>query len=134
MVSEGWWTVAQLAAVVALVLANGFFVASEFALVAVRKSRIDELAQKGVLGAKAVQRAVGNLDHFIAATQLGITLASLALGWIGEPALGHLLERLFGQSPTGGLLAFVIAFGTITTLHIVVGELAPKSIALQYPE
>jgi CBS domain containing-hemolysin-like protein len=133
-VSEGWLTAAKLAAVVALVLANGFFVASEFALVAVRRSRVDELVAKGVLGAKAVQRAVANLDHFIAATQLGITLASLALGWIGEPTLGHLLERAFGHSPSGALLSFIIAFTIITALHIVVGELAPKSIALQYPE
>ena len=127
-------TALKLIAVLALVLANGFFVASEFALVAIRRSRVDELVAKGVLGAKAVQRAVGNLDHFIAATQLGITLASLALGWIGEPTLGHLLERVFGHSPSGAALSFIIAFTIITALHIVIGELAPKSIALQYPE
>ena len=132
--NDTWLTVAKLVAVLGLVLVNGFFVASEFALVAIRRSRVDELVAKGVLGAKAVQRTVGNLDHFIAATQLGITLASLALGWIGEPTLGHLLERALGHTPNAGLLAFIIAFATITALHIVIGELAPKSVALQYPE
>lgn len=132
--SEGWVTAARLVAVAALVLGNAFFVASEFALVAIRRSRVDELVAKGVLGARAVQRATRNLDHFIAATQLGITLMSLALGWIGEPTVGHLLERLFGHSPRGATLSFVIAFTIITALHIVIGELTPKSIALQYPE
>jgi len=133
-VSDVWLTIAKLLAVVALVLANGFFVASEFALVAVRRSRVDELVAKGVLGAKAVQRAIRNLDHFIAATQLGITLASLALGWLGEPTIGHLLEGWIGTAPGGATLAVIIAFAIITTLHIVIGELAPKSIALQHPE
>jgi len=133
-VSEGWLTAAKLLAVVALVLANGFFVASEFALVAIRRSRVDEMAAKGVLGARAVQRATRNLDHFIAATQLGITLASLALGWLGEPTIGHLLHDWLGHTPGAGTLSVVIAFTIITALHIVIGELAPKSIALQYPE
>ena len=132
--SEGWVTAAKLVAVVALVLGNAFFVASEFALVAIRRSRVEELVEQGVLGAKAVQRAVHNLDHYIAATQLGITLMSLALGWIGEPTLGHLLERVFGHSPRGATLSFIIAFAIITALHIVIGELTPKSIALQNPE
>jgi CBS domain containing-hemolysin-like protein len=86
------------------------------------------------MGARAVQRATRNLDHFIAATQLGITLASLALGWLGEPTLGHLLHNWLGEAPAAGTLSVVIAFAIITSLHIVVGELAPKSIALQYPE
>jgi CBS domain containing-hemolysin-like protein len=133
-VSEGWLTAAKLLAVVALVLANGFFVASEFALVAIRRSRVDELVARGVMGARAVQRATRNLDHFIAATQLGITLASLALGWLGEPTLGHLLHEWLGHAPAAGTLSVAIAFAIITSLHIVVGELAPKSIALQYPE
>lgn len=132
--NEGWLTAAKLLAVVALVLANGFFVASEFSLVAIRRSRVDEMVSQGVLGAKGVQRATRNLDHFIAATQLGITLASLALGWLGEPTLGRLLEHRIGHVPGGATLAVIIAFSIITTLHIVVGELAPKSIALQYPE
>lgn len=124
----------KLLAVIALVLANGFFVASEFALVAIRRSRVDEMVSQGVLGAKSVQRATRNLDHFIAATQLGITLASLALGWLGESTIGHLLEEVFGTVPGGHTIAVVIAFAIITTLHIVIGELAPKSVALQHPE
>jgi putative hemolysin len=81
-----------LMAVFVLVLANGFFVATEFAIVAVRKSRLEELVQEGRAGALAAKDVVGHLDAYIAATQFGITLASLALGWIGEPALAHLLE------------------------------------------
>jgi CBS domain containing-hemolysin-like protein len=133
-VGEAWVTAAKLLAVVALVLGNAFFVASEFALVAVRRSRVDEMVAEGVLGAKAVQRATRHLDHFIAATQLGVTLMSLALGWLGEPTLGHLLDRAFGGAPGGPTLAVIIAFTIITSLHIVIGELTPKSIALQYTD
>lgn len=132
--SEFWLAAVKLLVVVALVLGNGFFVAAEFALVAIRRSRVEELVAKGVLGARAVQRAVRSLDHSIAATQLGITLMSLALGWLGEPTIGRLLEQAVGHSPGGTTLAVVIAFTIITSLHIVIGELAPKSIALQFPE
>lgn len=132
--NDVWLTIIKLLAVVALVLANGFFVASEFALVALRRSRVEEMVAKGVLGARAVQRATGNLDHFIAATQLGITLTSLALGWLGEPTLAHLFEEAFGFAPGGATLAVIVAFTIITAMHIVIGELTPKSIALQYPE
>src|SRR5215218_9515020 len=86
------WTVLGLLAVPALVALNGFFVAAEFALVGVRRTRVEELASQGVPGARAVQEATAHLDHVIAATQLGITLASLALGWVGEPVLAHLVE------------------------------------------
>src|SRR5262249_10618374 len=89
------WNAAGLLAVPALVALNAFFVAAEFALVAVRKTRVEEMARQGVRGARSVQRAVAHLDHVIAATQLGITLASIALGWTGEPALAALLEPLF---------------------------------------
>ena len=85
----------SLVAVVVLVLLNGFFVAAEFALVSVRKSRIDQLVIEGNARAHMVQRALVHLDTYIAATQLGITMASLALGFIGEPAIAHLLEPLF---------------------------------------
>src|SRR4051812_48674960 len=78
----------------ALVALNGFFVAAEFALVAVRKTRVEEMVHQGVRGAPAVQQAVNHLDHVIAATQLGITLASIALGWVGEPALAMLVQPL----------------------------------------
>lgn len=126
--------------VLVLVAANGFFVASEFSLVAVRRSRVAELVASGRLNAKALQRAVDNLDASLAATQLGITLSSLALGWIGEPALSHLIEPLLagwaGSFATAGshAIAVAIAFSLITALHIVLGELAPKSLALQRSE
>jgi len=88
-------TALLLVAVFVLVLANGFFVATEFAIVAVRRSRLDQLVAEGRAGALAAKAVVAHLDSYIAATQFGITLASLALGWIGEPALAHLLEPGF---------------------------------------
>src|SRR5215217_7865184 len=136
-------TLLALAAVVALVLANGFFVATEFSLVAVRRTRIQHLASQGDRRAASVLGRLDHLDAYIAATQLGITVASIALGWIGEPALAHLiepvLERLPGLSSTQRVwvthtVGFALAFAIITVLHIVFGELAPKSLALQRPE
>lgn len=130
----------RLAAIAILMLVNAFFVAAEFSLVSVRKSRIEELVAQGDISAEAVQRAIHNPDQVIAATQLGITLASLGLGWLSEPALAHLLEPvvlLFPGSVQSGVshaLSAVIAFVLIAFLHVVVGELAPKSIALQNPE
>lgn len=130
----------RLCAVVLLVLANGFFVAAEFALVGVRRTRIAELIDKGNLGANWVQKAIEDPDRFIAATQLGITLASLGLGWIGEPALSNLLTPIINlfpdaiESEVSHSLSAGLAFAVITFLHVVIGELAPKSIALQNPE
>lgn len=129
-----------LVVVVFLVLLNGFFVAAEFSLVTVRQTRITELVDQGNATAETVQKALENPDRVIAATQLGITLASLGLGWIGEPALSHLIEpiiELFPIELRPGLshsLSAGLAFTIITFLHVVVGELAPKSIALQNPE
>jgi len=126
--------------VLVLVGANGFFVAAEFALVAVRRSRVDELVASGRLNAGLLQRALANLDANLAATQLGITISSLALGWVGEPALAHLIEPLLvgamGSLATAAshTIAVAIAFIIITALHIVLGELAPKSLALQRSE
>jgi CBS domain containing-hemolysin-like protein len=130
----------RLVAVLALVLANGFFVAAEFALISVRKTRIDQLLAEGSRMARPVRRALDHPDRYIAATQLGITMASLGLGWIGEPALANLIHPLFDSMPavissaTSHTLAVAIAFAFITALHIVLGELAPKTVALQYPE
>jgi len=130
----------RVLAVLLLVLANGFFVAAEFALVSVRRTRVAELIARGDRSARWVQRAIANPDRFIAATQLGITLASLGLGWIGEPALGRLLQpivELFPAELESGVshsVSAVLAFLLITFLHVVIGELAPKSIALQSPE
>jgi CBS domain containing-hemolysin-like protein len=127
----------NLALVVFLVFANGFFVASEFALVGVRKSRIETLAKTGNHRAKRLLPLINNLNAYISATQLGITLASLALGWIGEPAIVHLLERPLQGRISDTLLhtiAFAVAFSIITFLHIVLGELAPKTLALERAE
>lgn len=130
----------QITLLVFLVLLNGYFVAAEFALVAVRKTRIDELAKKGNKAAKLVQKALVNLDSFISATQLGITFASLALGWIGEPVIAHFLEPYLTFLPqevgvlSAHSLSIIIAFTLITFLHIVLGELAPKTIALERAE
>jgi len=129
-----------LLAIFALVFANGFFVAAEFSLVTVRKTRIDQLAAEGHRGARTVRRAVSDPDSYIAATQLGITMASLGLGWIGEPALAGSIEPLFHflgpyiALATAHSVAAIISFIVITALHIVLGELAPKTVALQYSE
>ena len=124
-----------------LVLMNAFFVAAEFSLVAVRRSKIDQLAAEGDRSAAAVQRALGNLGRFISGTQLGVTLASLALGWIGEPALAVLVDRTLdavgihlSSAEASSGAAIVVAFALITFFHIVFGELAPKSIALSSAE
>lgn len=130
----------KLLAVFVLVGLNGFFVAAEFSLVTVRRTRINQLVAEGNLLAKTVQKATLDPDSFIAATQLGITMASLGLGWIGEPAVARLLEPLLGFLPvslsTVGAhsIAIGLGFAVITVLHITLGELAPKSIALQHTE
>lgn len=140
MESTIWLDLLRLALVALLVFANGFFVAAEFSLVSVRRTRIAELATRGNRSAEAVQEAIENPDRVIAATQLGITLASLALGWVGEPAVAHLIEpvvNLFPAAVRSGVshtISAAIAFTLITFLHVVVGELMPKSIALQNPE
>src|SRR5262245_1880331 len=124
----------------ALVALNGLFVAAEFSLVAVRKTRVEQMANEGVHGAQAVMAAISNLDRAIAATQLGITLASIALGFVGEPALARLLTPLFERLPEGWRLftahglAVGIAFFLITFMHVVFGELIPKTMALQIPD
>lgn len=120
-----------------LVLANGFFVASEFALVGVRRSRIEMMAQRGHRGAQRLLELLNHLNTYISATQLGITMASLALGWVGEPVFAHLLEApLKGRVSDVALhtISFAIAFAIITFLHIVLGELAPKTLALERAE
>jgi CBS domain containing-hemolysin-like protein len=127
-------------AVLVLVAANAFFVAAEFSLVASRRTRIEALARQGDRQAKLVQKAIQSLDRYISATQLGITLASLGLGWIGEPAVASVFERLFQGWPSPfdlvatHAVATTIAFTLITVLHIVLGELAPKALALLHPE
>lgn len=134
-------TIFKLVAVIGLVAANGFFVATEFSLVSVRKSRMESLVAAGNQRASSVLAALRDLDGYIAATQLGITIASIGLGWIGEPALATLLDPIFEEilpEPIAFVsahgVAFAVAFTLITFLHVVFGELAPKSVALQYPD
>lgn len=133
-------TALGLAAVVLLVLANGFFVATEFALVSVRRTRMQQLASEGNKRALSVLDRLSHLDTYIAATQLGITISSLALGWIGEPAVAVIVHDVVDFLPfeigatTTHAISFIIAFSMVTALHIVIGELAPKSLALQRPE
>jgi magnesium and cobalt exporter, CNNM family len=133
----------NLAMVLLLVLANGFFVAAEFALVGVRQSRIAALVAEGNKRARTLMRVIKQLDAYISATQLGITLASLALGWIGEETISHLLTPIFekilpGQTGAPVVAAHTVgiagAFIIITFLHIVLGELAPKTLALERAE
>jgi putative hemolysin len=129
--------VAGLLAVPALVVLNGLFVAAEFALVSVRKTRVEEMVGKGVAGARAVEAALAKLDRSIAATQLGITLASIGLGFVGEPSLAALFRHWTHDLPAGWsgpvahTAATVLAFLLITYLHVVFGELIPKAAAIQ---
>src|SRR5205809_5583997 len=114
----------RLAGVLALVFASGFFVSAEFAIVTVRKTRIDQLIAEGHRGARAVRRAVSEPESYIAATQLGITMASLGLGWIGEPAVAEVLQPALVFLPlriaeaTAHSIAVAIAFAIVTALHI----------------
>jgi CBS domain containing-hemolysin-like protein len=130
-----WTNTGYILAAVVLVLLNGFFVAAEFAIVKVRPTRIDELASQGSFAARTAQHAVKHLDAYLSATQLGITLTSLALGWIGEPAFARLLKPLFAAADIPESLRHQLAIGfgffIITFLHIVFGELAPKSLAIR---
>ncbi|GAF07445.1 hemolysin and related protein containing CBS domains [Paenibacillus pini JCM 16418] len=124
--------------VVGLVLLNGFFVSAEFAMVKIRSSRIETLVDEGRKGAELARKIVNNLDAYLSACQLGITLASLGLGWLGEPAVARLIRPLiqgigFGETAIHGI-AIAIAFILITILHIVLGEVAPKTMAIHKSE
>src|SRR5215218_1129237 len=123
---------AEVAIVLLLVLANGFFVAVEFSVARLRPTQARELLRQGRPGAKSVAHAVDHIDAYLAACQLGITMASLGLGAIGEPVFHDLLEPVLGDAAAiGGFgLAAALAFLIITTLHVVVGELSPKSLAI----
>jgi CBS domain containing-hemolysin-like protein len=122
-----------------LVALNGFFVAAEFGIVTLRKTRVRAIAKSGGLRGRILFKVHGQLDAYLSACQLGITLASLGLGWVGEPAFASLLEPAFALAGITSPevihgVSFVIAFGVISFLHIVVGELAPKSLAIRIPE
>ena len=125
----------QLLVIMLLVCANGFFVAAEFAIVKIRASQLKPMLKSGDWRVPMALRAVNNLDACLSATQLGITLASLGLGWLGEPFLGQWLIPVFewagiASERTRHSLSFGVAFTCITFLHIVLGELAPKSLAI----
>jgi magnesium and cobalt exporter, CNNM family len=130
----------SVAAVLAFVLANAFFVAAEFSLVGSRKTRLEEMVRAGDRKAMLAARAIQSLPRYISATQLGITLASLGLGWIGEPALARMFEGVFTWLPIEARataihsVAVIVAFGLITSMHIIFGELVPKSVAIVAPE
>jgi putative hemolysin len=130
----------ELASIPALILLNGLFVAAEFSLVSIRKTRVEEMVSKGRKGSRKVLTAIERLDRSIAATQLGVTFASIGLGWIGEPALAQLLEPLFRavhesfRAIAVHSTAIGVAFLLITFMHITFGELIPKSLAIQAPD
>jgi CBS domain containing-hemolysin-like protein len=131
-------TALYLVAIVLLVLANGFFVAAEFALVGLRRSRIETLAQGGDRRAARLISILDDLNAYLSASQLGITLASLGLGWLGEPTVAHLLEGPLARLGVGEtwihIISFFVAFAIVTALHITVGEQAPKLLGLQRAE
>jgi CBS domain containing-hemolysin-like protein len=132
--------IVRVTGVLLLVAANAFFVAAEFSLVASRRTRIETWARRGDLKAKLALKAIQSIDRYISATQLGITVASLGLGWIGEPAVAGAISAIFHDLPAPldaiatHAVAGTIAFLIITFLHIVLGELAPKALALLHPE
>lgn len=133
-------TIFNLFIIAFLLFSNGFFVASEFAMVKVRKTRIEQLVNEGNFNAKIALEALKDLDKFIAAVQLGVTISSIGLGWVGEGTLAHIIEPVFAFLPGIGkniathTASVSIAFALITFFHVVLGELIPKSIALEYTE
>jgi len=131
-------TIVYLLGTALLILLNAFFVASEFAIVKMRPSRLEQLVRSGDARAKRALAISQRLDAYLSANQLGITLASLGLGWIGEPAIAHLLEPLLARVGIGAegahAIALGIAFTLIMSLHTIIGELAPKSLAIQRTE
>ena len=132
------FNVLALLAVPLFVLLNAFFVAVEFALVSMRRTRVDEMVNQRRAGAVAVRFAIDHLDDAIAASQLGITAASLALGWVGERAMAHMIAPLVSFLPESWFaahtIATVLAFTLITFLHVILGEQVPKAVALQRPD
>ena len=130
----------NLFVIIFLLFSNGFFVASEFAMVKVRKTRIEQLVKEGNATAKIAQEALSDLDKFIAAVQLGVTISSIGLGWVGEGTLARIIEPIFSflpgisQNIATHTVSVSLSFALITFLHVVIGELIPKSIALEYTE
>ncbi len=126
-----------LIGVAVLVAANGFFVAAEFALVRARGSKIDELAEEGKKGARLAAHQIDHIDEYLSACQLGITMASLGIGFLGEPAIASLIEKLLGESVPHGVslaVSFGFAYFITTALHITVGEQVPKIFSITHAE
>ncbi len=136
---DALWGWLGLFTIPALVILNGFFVAAEFSLVALRRTRVEEMISRGIARARSVLSAMDNLNRTIAATQLGITLSSIALGWVSESIFAHDLEEVFSSLPSPWnvlarhTVAVALAFVLITFIHVVFGELIPKAMALQSP-
>jgi len=128
----------KLAIFVLLILLSGFFVSTEFAIVKVRSTRIDQLVEEGNKKAIKAKKLIENLDEYLSACQLGITITSLGLGWLGEPTVQMLLNPLFQwigvSGPIADFVSFIIAFSIVTYLHVVAGELAPKTLAITKAE
>lgn len=128
----------KLLAVAVLIALTAFFVASEFAIVKVRSSRINQLIEEGNKSALAAKKVISHIDEYLSACQLGITVTALGLGWLGEPTVEAILEPLFHrwgvEESLSHILSFVIAFASVTFLHVVIGELAPKTVAIQKAE
>ena len=128
----------RLLAVLLLVAANAFFVAAEFSLVSVRDTRLQQLLAAGRVGARTVQKLHARLDEVLNAVQFGITLASLALGWVGEPAIARIFQTWMGEGLASKVYAhsisIALSFFLITSLHVILGEVVPKSVALQKAE
>ncbi|EPD5728285.1 CNNM domain-containing protein, partial [Campylobacter jejuni] len=131
---DAGYSILMVVVALALVFLNGFFVLSEFSIVKVRRSKLEEMIKEKKAGAKKALEVTSRLDTYLSACQLGITLSSLALGWIGEPAIAKMLEipliNLGFSTVIIHTMAFIIAFSIITLLHVVLGELVPKSIAI----
>ena len=121
-----------------LLLVNGFFVAAEFAIVRARRTKIEQLTKDGNVDAKLALKALEDMNFFIAAVQVGVTIASIGIGWFGSPTIEMMMKPLFDEFPSAHVylapLTAVLAFLVVTFLHVVIGEQVPKCIALQYPE
>nr|WP_263327491.1 hemolysin family protein [Neobacillus sp. Marseille-Q6967] len=131
-------TIINLVLIAILIAFTAFFVSYEFAIVKVRSTRIDQLVAEGNKNAIVAKKIITNLDEYLSACQLGITVTALGLGWLGEPTVEHLLHPLFVQfnlpESASSILSFLIAFSSVTFLHVVVGELAPKTVAIHKAE
>jgi CBS domain containing-hemolysin-like protein len=131
-------TIINLIVIAILIAFTAFFVSFEFAIVKIRSTRIDQLVAEGNKKAIAAKKIISNLDEYLSACQLGITVTALGLGWLGEPTVEHMLHPLFTKlnvaESAAGILSFIIAFASVTFIHVVVGELAPKTIAINKAE